>query len=266
MDCPRRLARLSGAVAGIVLLAAFPTMAGSQSTAQPPAASNPLRAVEGASPAQGSVQSIQPRDLATRRDGAVFVGAYGGPYREFSRDYTGFRPRYRDYASDYGNFAYHYRGFAPRYRDYARDYGEFAYDYQPESSYRLPETPKGHVSIDVLPTSAQVFVDGQYVGLSYELGSGFTLEVGPHRLEFRADDYEPVSLDTTIEAGRAVTYEGTLVRRNAQQSEPSPARAASVPVGMTIYFIPRCYLGNVPPTGVRLPAGCDISEMKVIPR
>jgi hypothetical protein len=203
----------------------------------------------------------------TRRDSAVFVGAYGWPYREFGRDYTDFRPRYRDYARDYGNFAYHHSGFAPRYRDFGRDYGEFAYDYQPEPSYSMPETPKGHMSIDVLPTSAQVFVDGQYVGMSYELGRGFTLEAGPHRLEFRADDYEPVALDTSIEAGRAITYEGTLVRRNAQpEPEPLPTRAASVPAAMTIYFIPRCYLGNVPPTVARLPAGCDISEMQVIPR
>jgi hypothetical protein len=197
----------------------------------------------------------------------VYVGGYGWPYRDFGRDYTDFRPRYRDYARDYGNFAYHYRDFAPRYRDFVRDYGEFAYDYEPAPSYRAPETPKGHVSIDVLPASTQVFVDGQYVGLSYELAGGFTLEAGPHRLEFRADDHEPVALDSRIEAGRAITYEGTLLRRNAQpESESLPTRPASVPTAMTIYFIPRCYLGNVAPTAARLPAGCDISEMQVIPR
>jgi hypothetical protein len=202
-----------------------------------------------------------------RRDRAVFVGAYGWPYREFSRDYASFRSGYRDYARDYGNFAYQYSGFAPRYRDFARDYGEFAYHYQPEPSSSLPETPKGHVSIDVLPTSALVFVDGQYVGMSYELGSGFTLEAGSHRLEFRADDHEPVALDTMIEPGRAIKYEGTLVRRDTQpEPEPLPPHATGVPAAMTIYFIPRCYLGNVPPTTTRLPAGCDISEMKVIPR
>jgi hypothetical protein len=35
---------------------------------------------------------------------------------------------------------------------------------------------------------------------------------------------------------------------------------------MTIYFIPRCYLGNVPPSAARLPAGCDIKDLKVMPR
>jgi hypothetical protein len=244
-------------------VAAFPAIAASQSIAQSSDTSD-SRIAERGSTADGNGQPTPARDVVTRRDGAVFVGAYGWPYRDVGRDYTDFGPRYRDYARDYGNFAYHYRGFAPRYRDFVRDYGEFAYDYQPAPSYRAPEMPKGHVSIDVLPTSAQVFVDGEYVGMSYELGGGFTLEAGPHRLEFRADDHEPVALDTRIEAGRAITFEGTLVRRNAQpEPQPLPTR---VPATMTIYFLPRCYMGNVPPIAARLPAGCDISEMKVIPR
>ena len=30
----------------------------------------------------------------------------------------------------------------------------------------------------------------------------------------------------------------------------------------TLYLIPGCYLGNVPPDAGRLPAGCDISRLK----
>lgn len=43
----------------------------------------------------------------------------------------------------------------------------------------------------------------------------------------------------------------------------TPAAPIVVPSGSrTIYVIPGCYLGNVPPDKDRLPAGCDISRMK----
>jgi hypothetical protein len=53
---------------------------------------------------------------------------------------------------------------------------------------------------------------------------------------------------------------------------PSPEPAAPppppyVPTGdRTLYVIPGCYVGNVPPTNVRLRPGCDLSKMtKFIP-
>jgi hypothetical protein len=267
MGCVGRLRALARVVAGCVFVVALPVSAASQSGA-PSSTVDSSRAADARTPESGTIQPAPPRDLRTRRDGAVFPGGYGWPYREFSTDYTNFRPRYRDYARDYGNFAYTYSGSAPRYRDFVSDYGEFAYDYQPEPSYSRPEPAMGLVIIDVLPTSAQLFIDGQYFGMSYELGAGFTLEAGSHRLEVRADDYDPVAMDIMIDPGRVMRYEGTLVRRSAQ---PEPDALAVPPVppiapaGMTIYFIPRCYLGNVPPTAVKMPAGCDIKDLKVIP-
>jgi hypothetical protein len=245
----------------------LPTLAGSDSAARTAEQGDRPRPVDSQPPANDALRLTETRDLGLRQEGAGVAGSYDWPYREFARDYAHFGTRYRDYARDYGNFAYDYSWFAPRYRDYARDYGEFAYDYQPKPRYRLPAAATGQVVVDVLPTSARVFVDGLYIGMSYELSAGFTLEAGPHRLEVRADDYESARLDMMIEPGHLSRYEGTLVRRNAQpEGEPPTARAEVPSTPMTVYFIPRCYLGNVPPTAARLPVGCDMKDLKVMPR
>jgi hypothetical protein len=57
--------------------------------------------------------------------------------------------------------------------------------------------------------------------------------------------------------------------------EPPPSPPATVeappppivvPTGSrTLYVIPGCYLGNVPPDETRLRAGCDISKLRVYP-
>jgi hypothetical protein len=249
----------------IVLVAVFPGLTAAQEggqlsgEAQTYADGRPV-------PEPRTVQAGQRRHtVSQRRDGAVSVGAYGWPYDDFGRNYNQFARRYRDYARDYGNFAYNYRGFAARYRDYARDYGNFAYDYQPDSldeSYEGPLTT-GALSVDILPTFAQIYVDHRYVGMSYELRGGLMLDAGPHRVEFRADDHTPSVVYVTIEPGRQISYETALVRQDVEP-DPQPAAARQATPAMTVYFIPGCYLGNVPPTAVRLPAGCDVSATKVI--
>ncbi len=47
---------------------------------------------------------------------------------------------------------------------------------------------------------------------------------------------------------------------------PPPLPSVVVPIGSrTLYVIPGCYLGNVPPDAARLPARCDITLLKVFP-
>jgi hypothetical protein len=226
---------------------------------------------------EGPLRLTDVYDLPTRSNGAALVGRYDWPYHDFGNDYPNLRARYRDYRLDYGDFASEYSGFAPRYRDFARDYGEFAFDYQPKPSTGRPLTPAGQVIIDVLPTAAAIFVDGQMIGVSYELSAGFMLDAGPRRIEVRADDYEPVVLEVMIAPGRVMKFEGTLRLRQAPEPQsqparvetdpqPQPARVEAAPAPMTIYFIPRCYLGNVPPVAARLPAGCSMSDLKLFPR
>lgn len=46
------------------------------------------------------------------------------------------------------------------------------------------------------------------------------------------------------------------------EPEPEPALPPYVPTGdRTLYVIPKCYVGNVPPREVSLPPGCDIKKL-----
>jgi hypothetical protein len=47
-----------------------------------------------------------------------------------------------------------------------------------------------------------------------------------------------------------------------ERAAPPPAPLVLPTGSRTMYVIPGCYLGNVPPDQDRLPAGCDISRMK----
>jgi hypothetical protein len=71
----------------------------------------------------------------------------------------------------------------------------------------------GNLRLDVQPASAQVFVDGYFVGTVddfYHTLAGLSLSAGPHHLEFRAPDYETLAVDVMIDANRTITYRATL--------------------------------------------------------
>src|SRR6266850_320488 len=93
----------------------------------------------------------------------------------------------------------------------------------------------------------QIYVDGYYVGLMSDLGGDVTLEAGGHTLELRDEGYETLHVDVQIAAGALITYRGAMKR----------LAAAPAPAPTTIYMIPGCYVGNVPPRDASLPAGCD---------
>jgi hypothetical protein len=74
----------------------------------------------------------------------------------------------------------------------------------------------GGLSFDITPASAQVFVDGNYVGTvdqftpsSQPLG----LQAGRHKLEVRAQGYQNLSFDVNIVAGQVIPYQGSMERR-----------------------------------------------------
>ncbi len=86
----------------------------------------------------------------------------------------------------------------------------------PEDTYAAaaaePE-PIGNLRVDVQPMSAQIFVDGYFVGTVddfYHTLAGLSLSPGAHRLEFRAPGYATLTVDVLIEANRTITYRGTL--------------------------------------------------------
>ena len=115
-----------------------------------------------------------------------------------------------------------------------------------------------------MPPTAQVFVDGHYVGLAEEFGSGggaIDLNAGAHHIELRAPGYETLTFSVMIEPNSLVRYRGDMQRTAttppaaAAPSQPAPAPAKS------FYVIPNCYAGDKPPSGA-LPKGCDIKKLQ----
>lgn len=130
----------------------------------------------------------------------------------------------------------------------------------PPSTLPPPEPPQatGFVRFDVTPGSAQVFVDGLYAGTVDDIENrrGLVLTEGPHRVEFRARGYATESVDVQVPPRDTITYRGAL--------DPERPRA-QVPRGpATIYVIPGCYMGNVPPRPERVGPGCDVNNVRVI--
>jgi hypothetical protein len=135
-------------------------------------------------------------------------------------------------------------------------YGPTAYVTDP----RMLAIPKGGLRFETNPESAQVFVDGNYVGIVEDFGlRGRLLEltIGPRHVELRAPGYETVTFDLNITANQVSRFRGDL-QRIAGASQPSSAAASAVP--KKFYVIPNCYAGDRPPTRA-LPQGCSVANM-----
>jgi PEGA domain len=133
-----------------------------------------------------------------------------------------------------------------------------------------PQPLPGRLRLDIEPGGAQqLYVDNYYVGTLEDFSSEVELEAGPHTIEIQAPGYETLHIDVMIAPGRSITYRGTLKTTDAK-----PAPEAAVPSStsvtpatpMTLYFIPHCYIGNVPPQEVGLPASCDLARVITITR
>ncbi len=74
----------------------------------------------------------------------------------------------------------------------------------------------GGASFDIQPADANLFVDGQFVGVVGNFGptsEPLTLEPGQHRIAIQKDGYRPLEWDVTIEAGQVMPYRGVLERQ-----------------------------------------------------
>ena len=162
------------------------------------------------------------------------------------------------------------RGSGQRfYGGYGSGYGyvtdPFGYVSQPDSSSRLTEYMRdgrgeGYLRVELEPDTARVYVDGLYVGTVGDFRrSGRALDAGPHRVEIRAEGFEPLSFDVQIRANDMLSYRGTLSRIE-QRTELRPATAPK-----TFYVIPRCYAGDVRPRADQLPPGCQIARLREVP-
>jgi PEGA domain len=66
------------------------------------------------------------------------------------------------------------------------------------------------IVLQVQPSSAQIFVDGEYVGTVDDVQSELTVAAGVHRVEFRAPGFDPIVVDVRVDAGRRITYRAAL--------------------------------------------------------
>lgn len=132
----------------------------------------------------------------------------------------------------------------------------------PVAAPQMPATESGLLRLSGTPASAEVLVDGFYVGTlgDIEAQRALTLPSGPHRIELRGSGYQPATFDVRIDPTETITYRASLDR-----VRPQPARSSAPAAGPTkMYVIPNCYLGNIPPRADRLPKGCDIKRVHVV--
>jgi hypothetical protein len=140
---------------------------------------------------------------------------YYGPRGYYSAPYYGYRP-YTFRPRTHIAFGI-YLGYGVPY-SYAYPYPVPVYGYGgpsapvvvgPGSSYY------GGVSLEITPNNAEVYVDGEYVGLVQDFDGTqqpLTLTAGSHRLEIRAAGYEPLTLDVNVNPGEVLPYRGDLYR------------------------------------------------------
>ena len=130
---------------------------------------------------------------------------------------------YRPYYYPYGFWGSAY-GFGLGYLYYdpfwygGGGYGYPGYGYGGSYSsggYSQTYHDTGNLRLKIKPREAQVYVDGYFVGVVDSFDGSFqrlSLDGGTHKVEIKADGYEPLQLDVVITPGETVTYKGDLTR------------------------------------------------------
>jgi hypothetical protein len=98
----------------------------------------------------------------------------------------------------------------PGYGGYG-GYGGGGGGYTSSQSY----SDSGSLRLKINPRSAQVYVDGYFVGVVDSFDGAFQklgLEGGGHRVELKADGYQPLEFEVLITPGETVTYKGEMKR------------------------------------------------------
>jgi hypothetical protein len=145
--------------------------------------------------------------------GYYYPGYYGYPYYGYS--YYG----YSYYGDWYPYDPYMWwAGLGPMYGFgmYAlpmSQYSSYWYDYYgaPGASYVEPNN--GSIKLKVKPNDADVYVDGYFEGRVDNFDGVFQhldLRGGTHRIEIRANGYQPIEFQVQVLPGRTITYSGEL--------------------------------------------------------
>lgn len=118
-----------------------------------------------------------------------------------------------------------YRFYAPRpYRPgFSLGFGiffgrPFPYRYSyPVSPYGystvVPAVAYGGISFEMSPGDADLYVDGDYVGVVDEFdgrAEPLTLAAGRHRIELQAPGYAPMAFDVDVLPGQVIPFQGAM--------------------------------------------------------
>jgi hypothetical protein len=71
----------------------------------------------------------------------------------------------------------------------------------------------GRVRITNAPNRAEVYSDGDYVGIADDFDGRFqhvNLEPGPHRIELRAPGFLTATFDVNVQPGRTIHYRASM--------------------------------------------------------
>lgn len=129
------------------------------------------------------------------------------------------------YYGGYYPWAYAGLGFGGYYGGY---YDPFWYggSYGGGGGYYSDE---GSLRLKIRPRDASVYVDGYFAGQVDDYDGVFQklrMESGPHRIEVRADGFEPLMFEVQIQPNRKLTYSGEL-----EEVAPEGARLAPDDLG-----------------------------------
>lgn len=90
----------------------------------------------------------------------------------------------------------------------------FGYGWRPGFAYHYPMTSGmayGGMSFLLNPDHAEVYVDGNYVGVARDFGGQpVPVAVGYHRIELYAPGFAPAAFDVTVRPGQVIPYRGSL--------------------------------------------------------
>ncbi|PYR24176.1 MAG: hypothetical protein DMF98_16340 [Acidobacteria bacterium] len=149
-------------------------------------------------PSQGTAVPRPPNSTPTRGGGTGYL-VPGGYYGGYGLGYP--------YGGGYFG-GYYDPWYDPWYGGYPGYGGGYA---QTSSSH----SDEGALRLKIKPQTAEVYVDGYFVGVVDEFDGIFQrlhIDSGAHRIEVRAPGYEPLIFDVRIVPDRKTTYQGEMHR------------------------------------------------------
>lgn len=133
---------------------------------------------------------------------------FWGPGYGYGLGYLFYDPWYGGgfgYGDPYGGYGYGGYGYG------GYGYGGGSGGYTVSQSYK----ESGSLRLKIDPKQAQVYVDGYYVGVvdSFDgLFQKLDLDGGGHKIELKADGFQPIDFEVLITPGETVTYKGEMKR------------------------------------------------------